>query len=256
MSPGSSECFVISCDHTCTHHTHTHHTHTPLTHPMHTHHTHTYHTHMHTPHTCTHHTHAHTTHTHTPHYTHMHTPHTLARTTHTYHTHTPHTHTHAHTQHHTHTLQTITGIRAHAFSVTSRETSVVHDYEMKLSDQGILAAMGVFYPSTFCLPDRSPLMFGQCPPPPDPEDLFDEGHWLDSQPQQSKSAPVKCEVLEPQQLLLPEATKRLSSVPPGKILGLDQAIHFSIDCACKSLVSLPLHEILNLHCFYYESNVV
>ncbi|KAL5473103.1 hypothetical protein EMCRGX_G027548 [Ephydatia muelleri] len=134
---------------------------------------------------------------------------------------------------------TITGIRAHAFSVTSRETSVVHDYEMKLSDQGILAAMGVFYPSTFCLPDRSPLMFGQVPPPPDPEDLFDEGHWLDSQPQQqSRPVPVKCEVAPE---LLPEATKRLGSVHPGKILGLDQAIHFSIDCASSLEIKKKLY---------------
>lgn len=145
-------------------------------------------------------------------------------------THTVHTHTHVFTSHmHAHILQTVTGIRAHAFSVTSRETSVVHDYEMKLSDQGIMAAMGVFYPSTFCLPDRGPLMFGQSAQSPDPEDLFDECHWLDSQPQQTKSGSTKCEV--PEQL--PEATKRLGSVPPGKILGLDQAIHFSIDCACK-----------------------
>ena len=213
LDPVSALPSGISCDHQWT--------------PMdtHTQHTHTTHTHTHTR------THMQCTRTHT----HVHTcTHTL-ECTHTHMNAHTHVHTHVHTHTHTHThLQTITGIRAHAFSVTSRETSVVHDYEMKLSDQGILAAMGVFYPSTFCLPDRSPLMFGQVPPPPDPEDLFDEGHWLDSQPQQqSRPVPVKCEVAPE---LLPEATKRLGSVHPGKILGLDQAIHFSIDCACESPV--------------------
>ena len=34
-------------------------------------------------------------------------------------------------------------------------------------------------------------------------------------------------------MALPEATRRLWDVPPGKIFGLDEAIHFSIDCASE-----------------------
>ena len=53
----------------------------------------------------------------------------------------------------------------------------------------------------------------------DLEDLYDEAHWTDQGQGMSE--------------VVPQATLRLKNVPPGKILSLDQAIHFSIDCACK-----------------------
>ena len=37
---------------------------------------------------------------------------------------------------------------------------------------------------------------------------------------------------------MPEVTKRLQGADEGLVFGLDQAVHLSIDCACKSLHSL------------------
>ena len=33
-----------------------------------------------------------------------------------------------------------------------------------------------------------------------------------------------------------EATRKLQSIQNGKVLSLDQAVHFTIDCACKTLM--------------------
>lgn len=123
------------------------------------------------------------------------------------------------------------------------------DYEMKLSDEALQAPMGVFFPSVFCLPDdKTPLMWGQEPLSADGEDIFDEGHWIaegggGSQTKGGGGGGVaKGEgcgngggANGSDQVELPEATKRLRSVPPGKLLGLDQGVHFSIDCASETL---------------------
>lgn len=142
----------------------------------------------------------------------------------------------------------IRGVKEHQFFVLSPTPGILLDYEMKLSDEAIQAPMGVFFPSVFCLPDdHTPLMWGQEPLAPDCEDIYDEGHW-------SAEGGVGSQVrgvggtgkAEGQgtttttnggmsngcvQGELPEATKRLRSVPAGKLLGLDQAVHLSIDCA-------------------------
>lgn len=36
---------------------------------------------------------------------------------------------------------------------------------------------------------------------------------------------------------LTEASRRLQSIQAGRILALDQAVHFSIDCTCESLAA-------------------
>ena len=149
---------------------------------------------------------------------------------------------------------TIWGVRDYQFSVMSSTPGTLMDYEIKLSDEGITAAMGVFFPAAFCLPEKKQLMFGQDPQGPDLEDLFDEGHWNpdvlsnqqtkmggasssprgDSPEQQLKDlfVGVKHE-LRPNELGMPEVTRRLRGVDHGRVLPLDQAVHFSIDCACK-----------------------
>ncbi len=133
---------------------------------------------------------------------------------------------------------------------------ILLDYEMKLSGEAIQAPMGGFFPSVFCLPDdHTPLMWGQELLAPDCQDVYDEGHWTaegvtGSQVKGEKGggggggggkneaqgtlagnggvASSGCGQGE-----LPEATKRLRSVPAGKLLGIDQAVHLSIDCASK-----------------------
>ena len=124
---------------------------------------------------------------------------------------------------------------------------------MKLSDEALQAPMGMFFPSVFCLPDdHTPLMWGQEPLGPDCEDVYDEGHWVaeggmvGSQVRGGVAGGVgKTDVQGAsgnggmaggcgQLGELPEATKRLRSVPAGKLLGLDQAVHLSIDCASES----------------------
>ena len=65
----------------------------------------------------------------------------------------------------------------------------------------------------------------------DPEDLYDEGNWTEGQGQSVKP-PTSAAPGGPAEGI-PQATLRLQNVPPGKILSLDQAIHFSIDCACE-----------------------
>ena len=39
--------------------------------------------------------------------------------------------------------------------------------------------------------------------------------------------------------ILPEAVKRLQAIEEGRILALDQAVHFSIDCACELIICCP-----------------
>ncbi len=74
--------------------------------------------------------------------------------------------------------------------------------------------------------------------PPHREDLFDEAHWTsEAQYQQNKLvAMATAGAMRPdggaENGVAYEAAKRLMSVSPGRILGLDQAVHFSIDCAC------------------------
>jgi len=135
------------------------------------------------------------------------------------------------------------GTREHQFSVMSPTPKVLLDYNIKLADEAIFAPMGVFFPSAFCLPDDHVLMVGQEVASADSEDIYDETNWVtEGQAQQVKVAASKAVGMEASLLQtagdtgLPEATKRLQMVTPGKILGLDQAIHFSIDCACESLL--------------------
>ena len=129
----------------------------------------------------------------------------------------------------------------------SKNPGILLDYEIKLSDEAIQAPMGMFFPSVFCLPDdNTPLMWGQDPLSPDREDIYDEGHWTTEGgvgPQvkgmgnagkneaQGTSTNGGVTNGSDYQEELPEATKRLKGVTPGKLLGLDQAIHLSIDCA-------------------------
>ena len=143
------------------------------------------------------------------------------------------------------------GLHDYQFSVMSKTPGKLLDYEIKLSDEALLAPMGVFFPSSFCLPDNRHLMAGgytvatllqydvidpsgQPALTADPEDLYDETHWMDGATGTQAVKPssggqttgVPSEVV-------PQATLRLQNVPLGKILSLDQAIHFSIDCACE-----------------------
>ena len=154
------------------------------------------------------------------------------------------------------------GTREHQFSVMSPTPQVLLDYNIKLADEAIFAPMGVFFPSAFCLPDDWVLMVGQEVASGDSEDVYDEANWVtEGQAQQVKAAASKAVGMEASLLptagdTFPEATKRLQIVAPGKILGLDQAIHFSIDCACESLLhwignqpNLILHHALPLASF-------
>ena len=134
---------------------------------------------------------------------------------------------------------TLWGAGEHQFSVMSPSPKILLDYNIKMADEAIHAPMGVFFPSTFCLPDNCVLMVGQDVPSADREDIYDEGNWAtEGQSQQVKSTTNKAASVEPSLLqaaadTCPEVTKRLQNVTPGKILGLDQAIHLSIDCACE-----------------------
>lgn len=141
----------------------------------------------------------------------------------------------------------IRGVKEHQFSVLSPTPGILLDYEMKLSDETLQAPMGVFFPSVFCLPDdHTPLMWGQELQGPDCEDIYDEGHWnieggiggpmkgVGGTGKEGMATNGSGVVGSTQgQGELPEATKRLRSVPAGKLLGLDQAVHLSIDCASK-----------------------
>lgn len=73
---------------------------------------------------------------------------------------------------------TLWGIKDYQFSVMTPKPGVLHDYEIKLADEAILAPMGVFFPQIFCLPPDAPLMRGQQLCPADKEDIFDEAHWI------------------------------------------------------------------------------
>ena len=52
------------------------------------------------------------------------------------------------------------GVHDYQFSVMSKAPGKLLDYETKLSDEALLAPMGVFFPSSFCLPDNRHLMAG------------------------------------------------------------------------------------------------
>lgn len=152
-----------------------------------------------------------------------------------------------------HLDSTIWGVRDYQFSVMSSTPGTLMDYEIKLSDEGICSAMGVFYPAAFCLPGKEQLMFGQDPQGPDLEDLFDEGHWnpdvhvLANQQSKEGGADSSPRGVDTDQQLkdlfvgglrsneqgTPEVTRRLRGVDHGGVLPLDQAIRFSIDCSCK-----------------------
>lgn len=56
---------------------------------------------------------------------------------------------------------TQTGVHDYQFSVMSETPGNLLDYEIKLSDEALLAPMGVFFPSSFCLPDNRHLMAGE-----------------------------------------------------------------------------------------------
>lgn len=133
----------------------------------------------------------------------------------------------------------------------SSTPGILMDYEIKLSDEGISAAMGVFYPAALCLPVDRQLVFGQGPQGPDMQDLFDEGHWNPDSVtcQQTKSVceagSTTSEVTAKQQLddlfvgarqplkpneSVPEVTRRIKGLRNGRVLPLDRAVHFSIDC--------------------------
>ena len=142
---------------------------------------------------------------------------------------------------------TIWGVREYQFSVMSPIPGRLLDYEIKLSDEGIIAAMGVFFPAALCLPSDSQLMLGQEPQGPDREDLFDES--LDppagavcTGENGGRGVSVQeglCGLFDGMgvrggELGVPEVTKRLRDVESGGVLSLDQAVHLSICCACKS----------------------
>ena len=79
---------------------------------------------------------------------------------------------------------------------------------------------------------------GQPPLAADSEDLYDEAHWTDqTQGTQSVKPSSGGQVSGGPPEVVPQATLRLQNVPPGKILSLDQAIHFSIDCACENFTN-------------------
>lgn len=139
-----------------------------------------------------------------------------------------------------HADPTIWGARDCQFTVMSQTPGILFDYEIKLADETLYPPMGVFFPGVFCLPENTVLMSGQGPLIADPADLFDEGHWVTDggTGQQVKggggSKGTNTEGLNSSESeALPEVTKRLQGVEPGKILGLDKAVHLSIDCASK-----------------------
>lgn len=67
----------------------------------------------------------------------------------------------------------------------------------------------------------------------DSQDLYDEGHWTDQGQGSQGTKPSGGVAVGGGSEVVPQATMRLKKVPPGKILSIDQAIHFSIDCACQ-----------------------
>ena len=94
----------------------------------------------------------------------------------------------------------------------------------------------------------APVVFvfpGQPPLAADSEDLYDEAHWTDqTQGTQSVKPSSGGQISGGPPEVVPQATLRLQNVPPGKILSLDQAIHFSIDCACEHFTNTTLYWIV------------
>ncbi len=138
---------------------------------------------------------------------------------------------------------TIWGVREYHFSVISPLPGRLLDYRIKLSDEGIIAAMGMFFPSVFCLPSDVSLMNGQEPPTSDREDLLDDTQEIlctsviqikkdlsiDEQFTELMTGPD----LKPGEVGLPEVTRRVRRVDKQTVLPLDQAVHFSIGCASE-----------------------
>ncbi|XP_064406302.1 actin-related protein 8-like isoform X2 [Halichondria panicea] len=136
---------------------------------------------------------------------------------------------------------TIWGVRNYQFSVMSPLPGRLLDYEIKLSDEGIIAAMGMFFPAAFCLPDYTFLMRGQQPQAPEREDLLEEclDIPLAQRPvEQSENLTSEEQLagmfvghpLRPGEVGLPEVTRRIRRVNKGRVLPLDQAVHLSISC--------------------------
>lgn len=134
------------------------------------------------------------------------------------------------------------------------------DYEIKLSDEGIIAAMGMFFPAAFCLPGCTFLMRGQEPQAPEREDLLEE--CLDIPPaqrpvKQSENMTIKEQLaglfvshpLRPGEVGLPEVTRRVRRVNKGRVLPLDQAVHLSI--SCTSELHVLTHCFVNSHVDLY-----
>ena len=134
---------------------------------------------------------------------------------------------------------TVWGVKDYQFSVMTPTPGILHDYEIKLSDEAILAPLGVFFPQIFCLPPNVALMRGQEVSPADNEDIFDEAHWMAEMGGAGGGAQNKISADgvgvggAGGSAELPEVTKRLQGADEsGLVFGLDQAVHLSIDCAC------------------------
>jgi len=137
----------------------------------------------------------------------------------------------------------IWGVKDHQFTVMSSVPGCLLDYEMKLSDEGIVAAMGVFFPHAFCCSSETQLVRGQDTQAPNREDVFDELQETPVRAAPDADSRTKASVEEQIEELfysldthtvdqgLPEATRRLRNVQNGNVLTIDQAIHLSINCA-------------------------
>lgn len=136
---------------------------------------------------------------------------------------------------------TIWGVREYHFSVMSPLPGRLLDYKIKLSDEGIIAAMSVFFPGAFCLPNSTSLMNGQEPQTLDREDVLEESLEVPFAPKHIEKRKESIEEqltglmsgheLKPGEVGLPEITRRVRRLDKGGVLPLDQAVHFSIGCA-------------------------
>ncbi len=137
---------------------------------------------------------------------------------------------------------TIWGVREYHFSVMSPLPGRLLDYKIKLSDEGIMAAMGVFSPGAFCRPGNISLMNGQEPQTSDREDLLEEFPEVSFTPnliekrnefsiEEQLTGILVGHDLRPGEVGLPEVTRRVRRIDKGAVLPLDQAVHLSIGCA-------------------------
>lgn len=148
----------------------------------------------------------------------------------------------------------IWGVRDYQFSVLSHVPGCLLDYEIKLSDEGIIAGMGVFYPSAFCLPSHTLLMRGQEPQGPDREDVLDESPDVpparsqideDLSIEEQLRKVFDSHSLQAGEVGLPEVTRRLRRVDKGGVLSLDQAVHLSISCASMYSVACNIYFLID-----------